>query len=275
MDETTDQEAAIDLFQQLGLKAYEAKSFVALTRRQSGTAKEISDTSEVPRTRVYDAIRVLESMGLVEIQHSNPKRYRAVPIDEAVDTLRGQYETRVESLQEALQGIEPILDEAEQEVTHEVWTLAGEQAITNRTGQLIDGAEDEVVFVVGHRNVFSDALAERLRAAIDRGITVIIGTTSEDLRTTIEDAVPAAEVFVSGLEWLRSSDMVDDGVEISRLILVDRETILVSSFHPVGDERSHEQAVFGRGFENGLVVIIRRLMSTGLLPGDDPRTAGK
>ena len=43
---------AVGLLQELGLKEYEAKSFVALTRRESGTAREISDTSEVPRTRV-------------------------------------------------------------------------------------------------------------------------------------------------------------------------------------------------------------------------------
>ena len=33
-----------------------------------------------------------------------------------------------------------------------------------------------------------------------------------------------------------------------------------------------EQAVFGRGFDNGLVVIMRRLMALGLLPVDDPGT---
>ncbi|WP_342764001.1 TrmB family transcriptional regulator [Halococcus hamelinensis] len=65
------EEEVIDLLQDLGLKEYEAKCFAALTRLSSGTAKEISDTAEVPRTRVYDAVRVLESSGLVEIQHGN------------------------------------------------------------------------------------------------------------------------------------------------------------------------------------------------------------
>lgn len=212
-------------------------------------------------------------MVLVEIQHTNPERYRAVPIDEAVNTLGDKYETRVDSLREALQGMEPIVDAVEREVTHEIWALAGEPAISNRTGQLIDAAEDEVVFVVGGVNVFSTGLVERLRAAIDRGITVIIGTTSEDVRTKIWEAVPEARVFVSGLEWLSSSVLAEDDVEISRLFLVDRETILVRSVHNVGDERPHEQAGFGRGFENGLVVIVRRLMSTGRFSGGDPRSA--
>jgi hypothetical protein len=29
----------------------------------------------------------------------------------------------------------------------------------------------------------------------------------------------------------------------------------------------HEQAVFGRGFNNGVVAVVRRLMATGLLGG--------
>jgi hypothetical protein len=56
---------------------------------------------------------------------------------------------------------------------------------------------------------------------------------------------------------------------IGRLLLVDRSTILVSTIVPNTHE---EQAVFGGGFRNGLVVISRRLLSQGLLPKRDPRT---
>nr|WP_217693461.1 helix-turn-helix domain-containing protein [Natrinema saccharevitans] len=48
MDDVSNQDQAIELLQQLGLKEYEARSFVALARRQRGTAKDISETSEVP-----------------------------------------------------------------------------------------------------------------------------------------------------------------------------------------------------------------------------------
>jgi sugar-specific transcriptional regulator TrmB len=95
------------LLQQLGLKEYEAKSFVALVRLPRETAKEISEISEVPRTRVYDAVRVLESKGLVEVQHSSPQRFRAVSIDEAIETLHREYEDRTESLRESLRDIDP------------------------------------------------------------------------------------------------------------------------------------------------------------------------
>ena len=272
MDDTSDQDRAIELLQQLGLKEYEAKSFVALARRQSGTARDISETSEVPRTRVYDAIRVLESKGLVETQHSNPQVFRAVSIDEAVNTLQTEYVERAESLRGALDGLEPTDEETVSEATHEVWAISGDQGITSRTRQLIEGATDEVILVIGHESIFTDRLAEQLRKAKERGVDVIVGTVDEGLRTEIRNALPNIEVFLSELEWVSRSPLPDDDTKISRLLMADREAILVSSFTAArNDGRKHEQGVFGEGFDNGLVAIVRRLMATGLPVEDDPR----
>src|SRR6056297_4042684 len=102
MDTDANVEEAIEVLQQLGLKEYEARCFVGLTRLKTGTAKKLSELTEVPRTRIYDAIRVLEAQGLVEIQHSSPQRFRAVSLEEATETLRDQYEARVERLATAL-----------------------------------------------------------------------------------------------------------------------------------------------------------------------------
>jgi sugar-specific transcriptional regulator TrmB len=271
MEDISNQDQAIELLQQLGLKEYEARSFVALARRQHGTAKDISETSEVPRTRVYDAIRVLESKGLVETQHSSPQIFRAVSIDEAVNTLQLAYADRTESLRSALSGLEPTDEGDPTEAIHEVWSISGDQAITSRTQQLIEGTTEELVLVVGHESIFTDQLAEQLQSAQERDVNVIIGTVDEDLQATIQDALHSVEVFVSGLDWLSRSPLPGDDTEISRLLLADREAILVSSFTETrADGRGHEQGIFGRGFDNGLVAITRRLMATGLLSVNDP-----
>ncbi|WP_199725554.1 TrmB family transcriptional regulator [Haloarcula sp. Atlit-7R] len=271
MDDVSNQDQAIELLQQLGLKEYEAKSFVALARRQRGTAKDISETSEVPRTRVYDAIRVLESKGLVETQHSNPQVFRAVSIDEAVNTLQSEYAERTESLRSALSGLDPADEGDSTEATHEVWSISGNRGITSRTRQLIEGATEELLLVVGHKSIFTDQLAEQLQSAQERGVNVIIGTVDEELQATVQDSLSSVEVFVSELDWLSRSPLPGDDTEISRLLLADREAILVSSFTETGaDSREHEQGVFGRGFDNGLVAITRRLMATGLLSVNDP-----
>jgi len=270
MSDISNQSQAIELLQKLGLKQYEAEAFVALTRRQRGTAKTISDSSEVPRTRVYDAIRVLESKGLVETQHSTPQVFRAVSIDEAVNTLQSEYIERAESLRSTLGGLEPADDADTTQATHEVWAISGNQGITSRTKQLIEGATNELILVIGHESVYTDQLITQLKSAETRNVTIFIGTVNEKLKRRVQDAFPEATVFVSGLDWLRQSPFAGDDTEISRLLLVDREAILVSSFTETGDNsREHAKGVFGRGFNNGLVAISRRLMATGLPSVDD------
>ncbi|MBV0903542.1 TrmB family transcriptional regulator [Haloarcula salina] len=275
MTDHSDSEQAVELLKQLGLKEYESKAFVGLTRRESGTAKEVSETSGVPRTRVYDAIRVLESKGLVETQHLSPRIYRAVSIDEAINTLKAEYLDRTESLRRTLIDLEPAPDTSTEDVTHEVWALSGDQGITARARELIDGASEEVLLVIGHEDVFSEDLAAQLRAARERGVDVIVGTASEALQSDIRDELGGIEVFVSTLDWLSRSPLPNDNTEISRLLLVDREAILVSSCRIAdGGRRTHEQAVFGRGFDNGLVTIVRRLMATGLLFNESIESGG-
>ncbi len=272
MKELSNHQRAVELLQQLGLKEYEAKCFVALSRLPQGTAKEISETSDVPRTRVYDAIRILESKGLVEVQHSSPQQFRSVPIDEAAETLREEYESRTATLVEAVEDIEPVLPNEDREVTHEVWGLSGAGPIANRTGQLIDAAGREIVLIVGRDEVITDELIDHLSVAQETGIDVLVGTMTDRQCDRLQEALPGAEVFVSGLDWLESSPVdASDDTAISRLLLIDGNTILVSSVHERdGEGMETEKAVFGRGFDNGIVVIARRLMATGLLPVDDP-----
>ena len=114
-----------------------------------------------------------------------------------------------------------------------------------------------MILVIGHAPVFTDGLRDRLKAACRRGVTLIVGVVSEALQTRVEEELPEAEVSVSGLDWLQGTSLTDDDTEISRLLLIDRNTILISTFHGTTDGgKQHEQAVFGRGFDNGLVTII-------------------
>lgn len=261
MSPDTEHDEAFELLQQLGLKEYEARCLVALVGVASATAKEVSDESEVPRTRVYDAMRVLESQGLVEVQHANPQQFRAVPVAEAVETLRRQYDSRFDTLETALERLHDTGAPEEGE-THEVWSLLSRDGIASRTRQIVDEAEREVVLVVGTETVLTDELFDALVDADERGVTVVVGALDDAVRERVESSVPGAEVFVSELDWLRGRDAGEEHAAVGRLLLVDGSTILVSSFDPV---ESTERAVFGRGFSNGLVLITRRLLETGLI----------
>jgi sugar-specific transcriptional regulator TrmB len=255
----------IEVLQQLGLKEYEARCFVGLTRLNTGTAKQLSDTTEVPRTRVYDAIRVLEAQGLVEIQHSSPQQFRAVSLDEAAETLRDQYEDRVERLRAALDTVE-IVDEDTETPVQQVWAMSGQTAIENRVEELIENASEEIVLVLGDESLLTDDLIDTLNE-VGKGVDLLIGAFTDPLQEQIQRAVPNATTFITGLEWLHGGTGQADETAIGRLLLVDQSTILVSSILP---QTKEEKAIFGVGFGNGLVVIARRLMAQGLFTQRDP-----
>lgn len=257
---------AISLLQDLGLQEYEARCFIALNRLPNGTAKEIHEISEVPRTRVYDAIRVLESQGLVEVQHSSPQLYRAVGIDEATQILRQRYNDRIDTLETHLENTEVQESDDDGDI-QEVWSLTGHDVIESRTLDLINGAESEIALLVVDEDILSEALFDTVHGAAERKLSIILGGQTEAITEKIGTELPDVRVFETGLEWLTGVGR-DEEVAISRILLVDRETLLIGSYYP--DRDGKEQAIFAKGLQNGVVVLLRRLMTEGLTAVNDP-----
>lgn len=222
MDHDTARTTAIETLEALGLKHYEAECFTALTRMTQGTAKELSDLTDVPRTRVYDAVEQLQREGLVDIQHSSPQQFRAVSIMEATALLRQRFDARFTRLQTSLDALEPIDDEAYD--THSnVWTSTGSQTITRRAIEFLDQADKEIILIVNGESVITDQLLERVRAAHNRGVTVYIGTLSAAVHERLATTLPDVTLFASELEWLQPRGTEDEA--IGRLLLIDRETL--------------------------------------------------
>lgn len=256
----TAQTNAADTLGELGLKKYEAQTFVALTRVGQGTAKDVSEVADVPRTRVYDAVDQLREYGLVDIQRSNPKQFRAVSTEDAVSLLRERFDDRFDTLQNTLDDLDSV-EENTQNAETSVWTTSGEGAITNRAIGFIDAAEDEIVLVIDKEGRISERILARLSVANDNGVSIYIGTLSGSSHEKIEAELPNVRVFESELEWLQSGTE-DDDETIGRLLMVDRETLLVSSLNE--HNGSEETAIWSEGVSNGLLVIARRLLSAGL-----------
>lgn len=255
---------AVEQLQQLGLKQYEARCFVALTDHDSATAREISDRVDVPRTRVYEAVRVLEKEGMVEVQHGSPQRFRAIPVEEALALLRERYESRLASLEAAIEDLEADADDAaaDEPMEQEVWALSEATAIETRTRELVGEAETGVRLILGSEAVLTESLLEALEAASGRGVRVLVAGVTPELTEQLAASLDGPTVFESELEWLQATDGSDGG-DVGRLLLVDDDTILASTVSTHGDERT-ERAVYGSGFGNSIVVVLNRLLTTGL-----------
>lgn len=246
-------QVAIEQLQAFGLSAYAAETFVTLVRIETGTAKEISDVSEVPRTRVYDAVDDLERRGLVDVQHSNPKQFRAVSLETAGQHFEQYFTRRLNRFRDATGELETTTQTEEQ---RGVWTVTGCDTITERILEFIDAANETVVFM-SVENLLTEEIVASLSAAQDRGVSIRLGGMSETSRQEIETVVPETEFVPSLWNWAETPS--------GRLVMVDDETTLVSVLVPddgrTVSKQSNETAIWGAGVNNSLVVVLRALFT--------------
>lgn len=254
------QDRAEELLRSLGLKTYEARSFIALCRIPHGTAKDISELADVPRTRVYDAMESLEERGLVEIQHGSPQRFRAIPIEEAIETLRQLYEGRIDDLDRNLRELEPAAGPDED--IQQVWALTGDERIDNRKRELVASAREEVIYLVEEVTPHDSSLADTINDAIERGVDVVLRIPSDIDAEVVESTVDGATVISDGLECLEG-DVTDAHESLLGILLVDRGTVLLTYEGGEGRERG-QRAIWAKGAENGLVRLTARLLSKHL-----------
>src|SRR5512145_2269060 len=83
----------------LGLTNYEARVYLALTRRGSSTAAESARVAGIPRQRIYDVLASLVSRGLASARPGQVTKYAATPPAEAVERLVSDHRTRLERLE--------------------------------------------------------------------------------------------------------------------------------------------------------------------------------
>jgi hypothetical protein len=120
--------------------------------------------------------------------------------------------------------------------------------------------EVEIMLIVQGESVITDQLLDRVRAAHDRGVTLYVGTLSASIHEQLREALPDSTLFASDLGWLQPDN--EDEAAIGRLLLVDRETLLVSSL--AIHIPATEAALWSEGSTTGLVVIARRLLVAAL-----------
>ena len=256
------QDRAVEKLQQFGLREYEAKCFVSLTKITGGTAREVSEHIDIPRTRVYEAVRSLESAGLVEIQHSSPQQFRAIPIAEAIEILNERHQTRISSIEQSLREIQQASQDEEASDRPEIWSITGRSTITTRVKRLIGEADVELLLLIGDESVLSEALYQELSSATSRQVDIVVGAGSEQLRKQLLRELPEEMVYDAELEWLRS-DSDPTTPDIGRLLLVDDEYLIASTVRQ-GEQSPDERAVCGSGNCNGLVLVLRRLLTQQL-----------
>ena len=65
----------ISVLKGIGLTMYEAQAYVTLTSLISATAVEVSENSNIPRSKIYDVLKKLNQKNFIEIEDGRPLTY--------------------------------------------------------------------------------------------------------------------------------------------------------------------------------------------------------
>ncbi|MFC7138297.1 TrmB family transcriptional regulator [Halosimplex aquaticum] len=254
-----DAQEAIDALENLGLTEYEARCFVALAQLPHGTAKEIGQVADIPRSRVYETMERLQRRGLVELHEAEPRQYQSVSIETAIELLRTEYESYFDSVERTLRQLEPTYKKAEQAV----WAINTHEQVTGRVVDLLSEATDEILLLVMDPDLFDEDTVAALEAASERGVAVYVGTCSGDVRQHVESAQMDATVFSTDLiEWFTETGGSPRVGRVGRVLLVDRNPVLVSAIH---EEElpgvPNETAAWSDGVDHGFATFAERVLT--------------
>lgn len=243
-------DVAVEQLESFGLSAYAARTFVTLVRRGPGSAREVSDASDVPRTRVYDAVDELRARGLVDVQHASPKEFRPVSIETARSMFEQEMGHRTATMAEALQQLRP---ESTQQRQWGIWTVSGQEAVTDRVIEFLSNASDDVVFATSEAMLTDDVIDE-LNATAQRDVTVTLAWTEPAARDRLDEGVTGARLV--------EADPFSEALS-GRFLLIDGEKTLVSALTDRGARGNPnpdtETAIWGAGLTNSLVVVLKNL----------------
>lgn len=234
----------------LGFSEYEAHTLVALMRLGTGTAKDVADIDHVPRTRVYDAVEVLHERGLVDIQHTTPKKFTVISTESIVRKLNAERESTLNTVAELSEQLTPAEPPTEQ---MGVWTVTGGPTVSQRVMEFMDEADEEIIYMTVD-DLLTDDHLDHLREADERGVDIYLAGISEPVQERIRNVVPSAMLFETLWEWADSP--------AGSLLITDQDTALVSvRTNREGPDPLDETAIWGSGETNSLVVVLRAIFS--------------
>jgi HTH-type transcriptional regulator, sugar sensing transcriptional regulator len=164
----------IDQLTDLGMTEYEAKVYLALLSENPATGYQISKTSGVPRSMVYEALGRLEVRGAVlRSLEEKATLYRPVPPAMLLDRYEREARERAANLRASLL---PLYNREE---TGRLWNFSGRREALAYAANMIDAVTCELMLVLTDADV--DALRHHLEAAHARGVAlgvILTGDTS-------------------------------------------------------------------------------------------------
>ncbi len=220
------------------LNLYEVKVWTALLSRGTSTAGELSNISDVPRSRTYDILESLEKKGFIVMKLGKPIKFVALKPEEVVERVK---KNLVVDAQEKTKRLENLKGDEVLEELHNLFTqgvkfveptdlsgsMRGRQNIYNHLDMMIRDAEKTITIVTTAEglNRKMEALLPSLEKCKKRGVKVRIAAPVDSNNLKIaKDFKKVADV--KNMQDIKARFVIIDGNQLMFMLLDDEK------FHP-------------------------------------------
>ena len=231
----------IEKLKVFGLNSYEAKIWVALLSRGVSSAGELSDISDVPRSRSYDVLESLEKKGFIVMKIGKPIKYIAVPPQEVLERVKTKVKQEAQVQSKNLDTLRDsdVLDELSLlhnkgvelvEPTDLTASFRGRNKVYDQILLMLKEAESEFILITTEEGLQRKAeyFARAFKKASERGVKIRVAAPITD---ATNDALNLIKPYVElrNLKDVRARFALADGRELAFLLFDDDQ------IHPTYD----------------------------------------
>lgn len=228
------QKTFLNKLKDFGLNTYESKLWTALLSRGISTAGELSDISNVPRSRTYDVLESLEKKGFIIMKVGKPIKYIAVPPEEVIHRVKQKINEEADYKNELIKQLESseVLDELtllhNQGIEHVepgdlTGSFKGRSNVYNQIESSIKKAKSSIYIMTTSAGVLRKAefLYPALKKAKTRGVDIkICAPLSKDMVKKLNELASVADIRSSKLD---ARFVVIDEAEVYFMLLDDKK----------------------------------------------------
>lgn len=220
------------------LNLYEVKVWTALLSRGTSTAGELSNISDVPRSRTYDILESLEKKGFIVMKLGKPIKFVALKPEEVVERVKKNLLKRTQERTKRLETLkgDQVLDELNLLFTQGVkfveptdlsGSMKGRNNIYNHLDMMIREAEKTITIVTTREglNRKLEALLPSLDKCKKRGVKIRIAAPIDNSNIKVARDMKAVGE-VKNMDKMRARFVIIDGNQLMFMLLDDEK------FHP-------------------------------------------
>lgn len=227
----------LNKLKEFGLNSYEAKIWSALLSRGVSSAGELSDISNVPRSRAYDVLESLEKKGFIIMKIGKPIKYIAVEPHEVLERVKQRVQEDANNHSKVLDELrkDPILEELDVLFKQGVdvinptdlsGSLRDRTNMYNNINTMINNAEKSVLIMTTAKELvrMSESLKKSIERAGKRGVKMrIAAPVTKESKKAVEILEKSATV--KHVDSIRARFVLVDNKEVCFALLDDDKAV--------------------------------------------------